>query len=510
MAVSEELEQSLRAEIERYISERLSNQQAEILRVQSEINQALTRLAEQLTGETSADAPISVAITDYLRRAHAEGTAVASQQSAPARATSDMALLKAAVDEIEEQRTQSDVLNALVNRAASFAPRIAFFVIKNERATGWRARGLEGTVGDDGVREISLPLSEQTILSEVAHARTPWSGTPGTNKGDHELLQKLGGEPPQRMVAIPLVARERAVAVLYADSAALEPDAVNLEALETLVRVTGMAVELLASRRTTAAHPAEHTAAQAAAQPAPQPVEQAAPVVSEPAPVAAEPTVEPQPAARPEQPAVAHVESAPTAHEEVAPTTYEEAAPPVYEAPAPVEAEAPALVSPVETTTPPTAEQAFASPAHPTAAPQEERGIAPFAPPTSAPTPAPTGEATATPLGTTRRYGQEVELPIEVGDDERRFHNDARRFARLLVSEIKLYNEQKVRDGREHGDIYERLREEIDRSRQMYDKRADPRVTARYDYFHHELVNTLAEGNPDKLGREYPGAQVAA
>jgi hypothetical protein len=519
VAVSEELEQSLRAEVERYISERLSNQQAEILRVQSEINQALTRLAEQLTGEVGADAPISVAVAEHLRRAHNEGTEAASQQSAPARATSDVALLKAAVDEIEEQRSQADVLNALVNRAASFAPRVAFFVIKNERVTGWRARGLEGTVGDDGVREISLPLSEQTVLSETARARTTWSGTPGTNEGDHELLQKLGGEMPQRMIAIPLVARERAVAVLYADSAGLEPDAVNLEALETLVRVTGMAVELLASRRTTAAHTAEQSATQAAAQPAPPPVEQAAPA-------AVEPAVEPQPAFAPEQPAVAQVESAPEVaeevaptadeevtppvHEEVAPPTHEEIAPPVYEAPAPVEAEAPALASPVETTTPPTAEQAFASPAQATPAPQEERGITPFTSPSAAPAPATTGEPTATPLGTSRRYGQEVELPIEVNDDERRFHNDARRFARLLVSEIKLYNEQKVRDGREHGDLYERLREEIDRSRQMYDKRADPRVTARYDYFHHELVSTLAEGNADKLGREYPGAQVAA
>src|SRR5205085_6573894 len=102
------------------------------------------------------------------------------------------------------------------------------------------------------------------ILSEAAHARTTWSGTPGTNEGDHELLQKLGGDPPQRMIAIPLIARERSVAVLYADSAGLEPDAVNLEALETLVRVAGMAVELLAANRPAAtrpaAQPAEHPA----------------------------------------------------------------------------------------------------------------------------------------------------------------------------------------------------------------------------------------------------------
>jgi hypothetical protein len=105
----------------------------------------------------------------------------------------------------------------------------------------------------------------------------------------------------------------------------------------------------------------------------------------------------------------------------------------------------------------------------------------------------------------------DVELPVEVSsEEERRLHNDARRFARLLVSEIKLYNESKVAEGRAQGDLYGRLREYIDRSREMYDKRVKPEVAQRYDYFHNELVNTLAEGDPAKLGNAYPGATVSA
>src|SRR2546423_6750169 len=110
VAGSEELEQSLRAEIESYINGRLSSQQAEILRAQGEINQLLTRLAEQLTNEADADAPVAVAIAEHLRRPHAQGTETANEHSARARATSDVALLKTAVGEIEEQRPQSDVL----------------------------------------------------------------------------------------------------------------------------------------------------------------------------------------------------------------------------------------------------------------------------------------------------------------------------------------------------------------------------------------------------------------
>ena len=116
----------------------------------------------------------------------------------------------------------------------------------------------------------------------------------------------------------------------------------------------------------------------------------------------------------------------------------------------------------------------------------------------------------STPLGSSRRRSgvAEPDLPIEVGEEERRLHNDARRFARLLVSEIKLYNEKKVKEGRNQSDIYDRLRDDIDRSRQMYEKRVAPPVAARHDYFHQELVNTLAEGDSAKLGSGYPGASA--
>jgi pyruvate/2-oxoglutarate dehydrogenase complex dihydrolipoamide acyltransferase (E2) component len=143
------------------------------------------------------------------------------------------------------------------------------------------------------------------------------------------------------------------------------------------------------------------------------------------------------------------------------------------------------------------------------AAPVEEPPAAEVtAPPEPPAAPAFTSQYAA-PLGTSRRYGMpDADLPVEVNEDERRLHDDARRFARLLVSEIKLYNEQKVSEGRNQGDIYTRLREDIDRSRQMYDKRVAPPVAARHDYFHQELVNVLAEGDPAKLGNSYPGAAV--
>lgn len=76
----------------------------------------------------------------------------------------------------------------------------------------------------------------------------------------------------------------------------------------------------------------------------------------------------------------------------------------------------------------------------------------------------------------------------------------ARRYARLLVSEIKLYNEAAVRLGRQMRDLAQRLRPEIDRARRSYDERVSPALAARNTYFQQELVQTLADGDPSLLG----------
>ncbi len=71
----------------------------------------------------------------------------------------------------------------------------------------------------------------------------------------------------------------------------------------------------------------------------------------------------------------------------------------------------------------------------------------------------------------------------------------ARRYARLLVSEIKLYHEQAVLAGRRERDLATRLGDEIARARLLYDQRVPPPLRERTDYFHAELVRTLADGD---------------
>ena len=76
----------------------------------------------------------------------------------------------------------------------------------------------------------------------------------------------------------------------------------------------------------------------------------------------------------------------------------------------------------------------------------------------------------------------------------------ARRFARLVVSELKLYNEAAVEAGREARDLRVRLRDELARARRLYEARVPATLPMRDDYFDQEVVRTLADGDPALLG----------
>ena len=115
---------------------------------------------------------------------------------------------------------------------------------------------------------------------------------------------------------------------------------------------------------------------------------------------------------------------------------------------------------------------------------------------------------------TIARVTQPVSIPVPSSPTPRRYtpqartfqagHDDdddaARRYARLLVSEIKLYHESAVTAGRRDRNLLERLRAEVDRARRLYDERVPAAVLARTDYFGQELVRTLANGDASLLG----------
>ncbi len=733
---SEELELSLRTEFESYLKEVLAgirrdvsdfqkNFEAEFEKHKSQLDDAFRGLGERFETNFEFDPAFRSSVEEHLRLARDEGATLtaaafgeaeklAKEAAAPA---ANFDQLRDAISDISSKTSQADILRSLTEHASNFAPRGVFFIVRNEHLIGWKAFGDEAGVTDDEVREIKFSIASDTLLSAAVESLATEDNSGKVYEDDGLFLEPLGYGTPDRMYAIPLVARGRGVAVLYADYGT-EGIVLNPEALETLVKVAGMTVELMAaSHSATAVQTVQSQAAKTAEDQAPE-TEPAAheetvseaettgsfeefqaehpqfetvetvEAVSEPAadpgfgfetikidqqdeaagfehetqtvespqfvdtaasdnlaveetPQEAEtgaepetfeahetgfefqtsaepeahvetpsyvgheagydfrPSAEPeatveqesyvenetgydfQPSAEPEasveeeqyvehetgydlqtaaepeasveeeqyvehetrhdlqtaaepETSVEHEseETHETSFEHEAHAEQEAADVPSYETQAEPETAVDAkeeysYFEPVEESvveeTPSAESETTAEDSFTRADDRDNVGTFPV--PEYSPRPdhlngirnGMVGVQTAEPavdiaaVQTTPRirFGERpVDLPIEVPEDERRLHNDARRFARLLVSEIKLYNEQKVAEGRQTGDLYERLREAIDRSRDMYDKRVQPPVASKFDYFHYELVNSLAEGEASKLGEGYPGAYL--
>jgi hypothetical protein len=82
-------------------------------------------------------------------------------------------------------------------------------------------------------------------------------------------------------------------------------------------------------------------------------------------------------------------------------------------------------------------------------------------------------------------------------------HRKAHRFARLLVDEIKLYNQAKVAEGRRNKDVYDRLKPDIEKSRDTYQKRYGNTAAASTDYFQQELLRSLGEDDASLMGANF-------
>jgi hypothetical protein len=82
-------------------------------------------------------------------------------------------------------------------------------------------------------------------------------------------------------------------------------------------------------------------------------------------------------------------------------------------------------------------------------------------------------------------------------------HRKAQRFARLLVDEIKLYNQAKVAEGRRNKDLYDRLKDDIEKSRATFQKRYGSTAAASGDYFQKEVLRSLAEDDTSVMGANF-------
>jgi hypothetical protein len=96
----------------------------------------------------------------------------------------------------------------------------------------------------------------------------------------------------------------------------------------------------------------------------------------------------------------------------------------------------------------------------------------------------------------------------QLSKDEQELHLKAQRFARVQVASMRLYRAQQVQEGRAARNLYAALRPEIDAGRAEFCTQFLSASVLMVDYFHVELLRSLANDDPTLLGEEYPGPLV--
>jgi len=90
-------------------------------------------------------------------------------------------------------------------------------------------------------------------------------------------------------------------------------------------------------------------------------------------------------------------------------------------------------------------------------------------------------------------------LPPDVQD----MHRRANRVAKVAMQDIQLLRPKDAALGRQHKDVCQRLRVDLDKARKEYDRRFRAILDHPVDYFHHWMVEILGGGDGSALG-EYP------
>lgn len=97
-------------------------------------------------------------------------------------------------------------------------------------------------------------------------------------------------------------------------------------------------------------------------------------------------------------------------------------------------------------------------------------------------------------------------VPVAKSWEQEVRETQAKNFARRAVARLILYEQAAVETGRQNASLYVQLKEPIDSGRERYRQEFLQGTPSLSDYLHEELVRTLANNDPSKLGSEYPGA----
>jgi len=72
-------------------------------------------------------------------------------------------------------------------------------------------------------------------------------------------------------------------------------------------------------------------------------------------------------------------------------------------------------------------------------------------------------------------------------------HEAARRLARTIVSDITIYNKEKVEEGLINDNLFDLMAKELEQGRKVYFSRVDPEIIKNNNYYDLAIVDIMVQ-----------------
>jgi hypothetical protein len=163
---------------------------------------------------------------------------------------SDLGDLRTLMTEIHVRpfASSGEIALLTLRYATGVVNRGVLFGVTSENITGIGQFGI-GRSGDesvsvtDRIRQVQIPVDEESVFSRVIDRRISYHGRLSQSPWNNYLVDQLGGTVPPEVILTPIVVNHKVAAIFYGDSLPGGHPITSIHGLELLMIEAGLAIE---------------------------------------------------------------------------------------------------------------------------------------------------------------------------------------------------------------------------------------------------------------------------
>lgn len=144
-------------------------------------------------------------------------------------------------EEFANAKGRDEIIGLLLNESKKMSTRAAIFILKGDKVTGWKARGLEA-------ENVDMKIEPTSIFADVINRKNYYRGPLLKIPGNEPLIALLSGTP-QDCCLIPIQLRDKIFAMLYVDNGNRSVLDAGLSYIHTLVTMASYSFEISIIRK---------------------------------------------------------------------------------------------------------------------------------------------------------------------------------------------------------------------------------------------------------------------